>query len=130
MSQIVLFSDLTRPELHEIDRTFEEEFFDEGRKVLRKGIQGSNFFVIVDGEAGLHVDGTERFRLARGDHFGEAPILLAQAPAFDVVALTSLRCRVLPGDRLESFLIEHPRVLFRMLQNEVQRMESWLGSQH
>lgn len=127
LSQIVLFADLTHPELHEVDRILDEEFFDEGRRVLRDGIHGSNFYVIVDGVAAVHVDDEERGRLSTGDYFGEISLLLGQAPPVDVIAVTSLKCRVLPAAKFESFLLDHPRVMLRMLQAQALRYQASSG---
>ncbi len=124
LSRMVLFADLSRPELQAIDRIFEEEFFEEGRRILRQGIQGSNFYVIVDGEASIHVDGRERARLKNGDCFGEMSLLLGDVPSADVIAVTDMRCRTLPGGHFEEFLISHPRVMYRMLQAEALRLQA------
>ncbi|MBA2300958.1 MAG: hypothetical protein H0W22_09340, partial [Chloroflexi bacterium] len=61
-----LFADLTSPQLEGVVHTFEETAFAEGDRVLRQGLSGSGFFVIVDGEAVIVVDGEERARLGRG----------------------------------------------------------------
>ena len=66
-----LFADLTDPQLAGIVHTFEEAVFAEGERVLRQGLTGSGFYVVLDGEAAVVIDGTERARLARGDFFGE-----------------------------------------------------------
>jgi CRP-like cAMP-binding protein len=121
LAQMVLFSDLSRPELHEVDRILDIEFFDAGNRVVREGIDGSNFYVIIDGEAAVEANGKELRRLASGDYFGEVSLLLGQAPPGDVVALTRLRCRVLSAGRFEDFLLSHPRVMYRMLQSEAHR---------
>lgn len=122
LSQVVLFSALSRPELREIDRIFEEEFYDAGRRILRRGIEGPNFYVIVEGEASVQVDGDEKARLTSGDYFGEASLLLGEAPMTDVVAVTSMRCRVLAGVHFETFMLEHPQILYRMLQTQTFRL--------
>ena len=75
-------------------------------------------------EASVVVDGTERAKLTRGDFFGEASILLGQPPIADVVALRPLQCLVLPGPQLEQFLINNPKVLYRMLQAQTRRLQS------
>ncbi len=124
LARISLFTDLTRPELHEIDRVFEEEVFDRGRRILRRGIGGSNFHVIVEGLAVVEVDGEEHARLTAGDFFGEISILLGEPSQADVTADTQLRCRVLPATQFESFLVQHPRVIYRMLQAEALRLRS------
>lgn len=121
LAQMVLFSDLSRPELHEVDRALDVEFFDAGSRVLRQGIEGSNFYVIIDGEAAVESGGKQIAHLAPGAYFGELSLLLGQAPPGDVVALTRLRCRVLSGGRFEEFLLSHPRVMYRMLQSEARR---------
>lgn len=119
-----LFADLTSPQLEGVVHTFEETAFVEGDRVLRQGLSGSGFFVIVDGEAAIVVDGEERARLGRGDFFGEVSILLQESPIADVVATRPLRCLVLAGPRVEPFLVEHPRVMFRMLQAQARRLRA------
>ena len=91
-----LFADLTAPQLEGIVHTFDEAVFGEGERILRQGLSGSGFYVILDGEAAIVVDGTERARLGRGDFFGEVSILLGETPIADVVATAA---DALPGPR-------------------------------
>ena len=124
IASFALFADLPDPRLEGIVHLFEEVVFGEGEKVLRQGLTGSGFFIVLDGEASVFVDGTERAKLTRGDFFGEASILLGQPPIADVVALRPLQCLVLPGPQLEQFLISNPKVLYRMLQAQTRRLQS------
>jgi CRP-like cAMP-binding protein len=119
-----LFADLTDPQLAGIVHTFEEAVFAEGERILRQGLTGSGFHVILDGEAAVVIDGVERARIARGEFFGEVSILLGESPIADVVALRPLRCLVLAGPRVEGFLIDHPRVMYRMLQVQARRLRA------
>lgn len=119
-----LFADLTDPQLAGIVHTFEEAVFAEGERVLRQGLTGSGFYVVLDGEAAVVIDGTERARLSRGDFFGEVSIILGESPIADVVALRPLRCLVLAGTRVEGFLVDHPRVMYRMLQVQARRLRA------
>jgi CRP-like cAMP-binding protein len=119
-----MFADLTAPQLEGIVHTFEEAVFGEGERVLRQGISGSGFYVILDGEAAIVVDGTERARLGRGEFFGEVSILLGETPIADVVALRPMRCLVLAGPAVEAFLVAHPRVMYRMLQAQARRLRA------
>ena len=84
-----LFADLSDPQLQGIVHLFEEAVFSQGDKVLRQGLTGSGFFVILEGEAAIVIDGTERARLGRGDFFGEVSILLGQARCVPVSAGSS-----------------------------------------
>src|SRR5436190_18934109 len=55
-----LFADLTTPQLDRIAHMFEEEVHPEGTRVLRQGITGSAFHVILEGEAAVIIDGHQR----------------------------------------------------------------------
>jgi CRP-like cAMP-binding protein len=122
LSGFKLFSDLTTPELMSVVETFDEVSIPEGERVLRQGLTGSGFYVILEGEAAVRVDGADRGTLPRGDFFGEISILLGELPAADVIALTPMRCLVLPGDQVEGFLTSNPQVMYRMLQVQARRL--------
>lgn len=119
---LALFADLTRPNLEAVVHTFEEEVFTEGQRILRQGISGSNLYIILEGEAGVVIDGVQRATLGKGDFFGEISVLLGEPPIADVVALRTLRCLVLPASDVQPFLLAHPHVTFRMLQAEGRRL--------
>ena len=124
LAGLALFVDLSRPQLEGVAHTFEEEYFADGQRILRQGFSGSNLYVIISGQAGVHVDGTQRAVLSRGDFFGEISVLLGEPPAADVVAVGPLRCLALPGPDVESFLLTFPRVSYRMLQAEARRVRT------
>ena len=121
---MALFADLTTPQLLGVATRFEEAFFPEGAKVLRQGISGSAFYIILDGEAAVMVDGEQRANLGRGEFFGEVSILLGEPPTADIIATRPLRCIVLAGQAIEPFLVEHPRGMYRMLQAQARRLRN------
>jgi CRP-like cAMP-binding protein len=122
LARLALFADLRWPALEAISHTFEEAVFGGGQRVLRQGLTGSAFYVILDGEASVSVDGTERRRLGRGEFFGEISAFTGEPPSADVRAETLLRCLVVPGHELERFLLDHPPVMLRVLQAEARRL--------
>ncbi|TML48182.1 MAG: cyclic nucleotide-binding domain-containing protein [Actinobacteria bacterium] len=122
LAQLALFADLRWPELEAVAHTVEEEVFGEGQRAIRQGLSGSAFYIVLEGEASVLVDGTERARLGRGDFFGEISALTGEIPTADVRAETVLRCLMLPGSQLEPFLLEHPTVMLRMLHAEARRV--------
>jgi len=124
ISSFALFADLSQPQLESIVHTFEEVVFGEGEKVLRQGLAGSGFYVILDGEVAIVVDGTERARLGRGEFFCEVSIILGESPIADVVAMRPMSCLGLAGPGVEAFLISHPRVMWRMLQAQARRLRA------
>jgi CRP-like cAMP-binding protein len=119
-----LFADLTTPQLQRIAHTFEEEVYAEGSRVLRQGLSGSAFHIILDGEAAVVIDGEQRATLGRGDFFGEVSILLGEPPVADIVAARPLRCLVLAGPQVQSVLLENPPLMYRMLQAQARRLRN------
>lgn len=124
LAGMTLFADLARPQLMSAASQFEEAFFPDGARVLRQGLSGSSFFVIMDGEAAILVDGVQVATLGRGEFFGEVSILLGEPPTADVVAVRPLRCVALPGAGVEVFLVAHPKVMYRMLQAQARRLRN------
>lgn len=99
LSELGLFTDLGQPELERIAQTFEEEWIAEHQRVLRQGFAGAGFYVILDGDVAVRIDGQERARLSRGDFFGELSVLLGDAPVADIVALSRCACSTCRGRR-------------------------------
>jgi CRP-like cAMP-binding protein len=122
LARLSLFADLTPAQLESIAHRFEEEVFPEGERVLRRNLTGSGLFVILDGEAVVRIGDQEVTRFGPGEFFGEISLLTSEPPNADIVAMTLLRCLVIPGPDFQPFLLEHPRVLYRMLQAEARRL--------
>src|SRR5919198_6278917 len=101
LGQLALFADLTPPQLEAVAHSHDEDVFAEGERVLRRGLSGGNFYVILEGEASVEIDGEERQRLGRGEFFGEISALTGDPPSADVGAATMLRCLVIPAADLE-----------------------------
>jgi CRP-like cAMP-binding protein len=124
LGQLALFADLTPSQLEAIAHSHDEDVFAEGERVLRRGLSGGNFYVILEGEASVEIDGEERQRLRRGEFFGEISALTGEAPIADVVASTLLRCLVIPAAELEKLLLERPQLMLRMLRMEARRLRT------
>jgi CRP-like cAMP-binding protein len=131
LAPLALFADLEPPQLHELAMTLDEERHPRETRVLRQGMSGNAFYVILNGEASVRIDGTERARLVPGEFFGEVSILLGEPPTADVVAASDeLRCAVLSGPDFRELLLRHPSVLYRVLQTEARRLRNanlWRG---
>ena len=130
LARLSLFADLTHPQLEVLAHTFSEEVFAEGQRVIRQDMPGSGFYVILQGEASVVIDGEERARLRRGDFVGEISILTDEPPTADVIANTMLRCLAIPDTELKAFMLGQPAVMYRMLQIEARRLRAanvWRG---
>ena len=105
LARLSLFADLPHPQVEALAHTFTEEVFAAGQRVIRQDMAGSGFYVILDGEAAVVIDGEERARITRGDFFGEVSILTDELPTADVIATTMLRCLTIPNNELKAFLL-------------------------
>lgn len=124
LSSLSLFADLSAAELESVAHILDERRFAEGERILRQGLSGSGFYVILAGEATIRIDGKDYGRLGRGDFFGEISVLLGDPPVADIVAARELHCAIIPGPALEEFMVGHPRVMFRMLQSEARKLRT------
>jgi CRP-like cAMP-binding protein len=124
LGQLALFADLTPSQVEAIAHSHQEDVFAAGERVLRRGLSGGNFYVILEGEAAVEIRGEERQRLGRGEFFGEISALTGDTPSADVVAATLLRCLVIPAAELEKLLLERPHFMLRLLRTEARRLRS------
>lgn len=122
IASFAIFSDLTTPQLRALAETFEEVSFPDAERILRQGVSGSGFYVIVEGRAQVRVNNEDRSRLQPGDFFGDVSILLGEPPTADVVAIGDLRCLYLAGDRVQDTLLMYPKVMYRMMQAAARRL--------
>jgi CRP-like cAMP-binding protein len=122
LARLSLFSDLERPQLESVAHTLSEESFPAGQRILRQGFAGGGFFIILEGEVSVRVDGQDITRLGKGDFFGEISLLLGEPPVADVVTLTPVTALQLAGPDLRAFLLAFPPVMYRMLQSVGRRL--------
>ena len=123
LAGLSLFSDLDRPQLQAVAHTMSEESFPPRQRILRQGFSGSGFFVILDGEVNVRVDGDDVARLGKGDFFGEISLLLGEPPIADIVTDGPVHALQLPGPELREFLLAYPTVMYRMLQSVSRRLD-------
>jgi CRP-like cAMP-binding protein len=122
-----LFADLDRTQLEAIADPDAERSFATGERILRRGMSGSGFYVILDGEATVSLGDQELNVLRSGDFFGEISTLLGEPLTADITATTPVRVLEIPGPKLEAFLLSYPKVMLRMLVTEARRLQEVLA---
>ena len=75
LSQVPLFADCSQRELAFIASRTDEVPIGAGRQLTRQGRPSNAFYVILDGEAEVEIDGNKRGTLKKGDFFGEISML-------------------------------------------------------
>jgi CRP/FNR family cyclic AMP-dependent transcriptional regulator len=111
--------------LKRVASEFKEHRVAEGEAIVEQGSTGVGFFVILDGEVSVNVDGSEVRRLGRGDHFGEIALVLPQTPRSATVrALTPVRVGTIAEWNFRGFVSEHPEVHWPLLQTLAEQLAS------
>jgi CRP-like cAMP-binding protein len=72
---VPLFSKLTKSELEHVAGNADEIDVKAGQKLTHQGRPGDSFYVLLDGEAQVEIDGEPRRTLKPGDFFGEISML-------------------------------------------------------
>lgn len=75
LSQVPLFEGCSQRELSFIASRTDEVPVGAGRVLTRQGRPGNSFYVILEGEAEVDIDGRSRGTLTKGDFFGEISML-------------------------------------------------------
>jgi trk system potassium uptake protein TrkA len=88
----------------------------EGEDLVTAGESGIAFFVVLDGELRVIIDGEEVSRLGPGDHFGEIALIVPEAKRTATVrAATPVRVGGLSQWNFKGFLSEHPETHWPLL---------------
>ena len=121
LKQVPLFSSFSQRQLKRLSRDFRERSLVAGTTPVRQGhMSGIGFFVIIEGEASVSIDGREVARLGPGDHFGEFALIGSRPPTATVTAETPLlRCAELASWHFRQFVKENPGVSWKLLEHLV-----------
>ncbi len=90
LSQVPLFSGLTRRHLNQLADATDEVRFRPGATVIREGDLGETLFVILEGQAEVTRGGRTLRRLGPGDFFGEISLVDRGPRSASVAAETPL----------------------------------------
>jgi CRP-like cAMP-binding protein len=72
---VSLFSSMSDRDLKAVLDGCREEVYSDGQAIVREGTPGGPFFLIVEGQAKMLIDGKVRRTLGPGDYFGEIALI-------------------------------------------------------
>jgi CRP-like cAMP-binding protein len=119
-----LFAGLSQDQIRKAAERFDDSSYLEGHSVLTEGLSGPDFFIILDGEADVIVDGEVVHHLGPGDFFGEVAALDGKERTASIKATTRLRCLTLGDGSFRQFLIDNPIIAVNLLPEIVRRFRS------
>ena len=75
LSRVALFADCNKHELTKVAEKAKEVHVPSGTVIVEQGSPGDKFFVLAEGLAHVHVDGTKVASIGAGSFFGEMAII-------------------------------------------------------
>jgi CRP/FNR family transcriptional regulator len=123
LRQVPLLTPLDDKQLKRLAGDFKERQVEAGGEIMSAGRGGVAFFILLEGEAAVTVDGHERRRLTAGDYVGEIAMIDPDAPrSATVTAVTDVRLAHLSAWDFRPFVLEHPEVAWDLLRTLAKRL--------
>lgn len=119
-----LFEGLTDKELTEVAMRTEDLDFPAGKVLCTEGEIGSEFYLIMEGEAEVTRNGETLATHGTGDFFGEIALIEDVPRIATVTATTPVRCFVLTRGRFLHVLDDHPDVERKVMRALARRLVS------
>jgi CRP-like cAMP-binding protein len=95
-----------------------------GKEPIREDTIGSQFFVLLDGEAEVRRRGRKLNTLHKGDFFGEISLLTERRTTATVKATTAVRAAVITRAAFGKLVRDDPKVQWRLVQALVKRVRA------
>ena len=122
LKAVPLFTGLSRSELAAVGRIADELDLPAGKVLIREGTYGSQFFVLLDGEAVVRRRGRKLATLRGGDFFGEIALLSRRATTATVTTTAPSRVVVITRAGFGQLLRGSPQVQWAVIQALVRRI--------
>jgi CRP-like cAMP-binding protein len=117
-----LFEGLAKSQLRRIAKVSGARTFDPGEELVKEGVPGRVFYIVVEGQAKIVRRGRTIERVGPGDSFGEMAILTTAPRSASVIAESPMEVLTLSGPHLRTILLDQPRIAVRLLDTLANRL--------
>jgi CRP-like cAMP-binding protein len=118
LAGVPLLASLDRKHLERLAKDFTERTFPAGSVVIREGDDhGIGFFIVVNGEGAVTVDGKEVDKVSRGSYFGEVALISDRVRTATVTATTDLDTLVMTFWDFRAFVRGDAEVAWKLLEH-------------
>jgi CRP-like cAMP-binding protein len=122
LARAPLFQGLSRTQLRKLAEASAYRRVRAGQELVKEGVAGSVFFVILSGTAKISRGGRTIKRLGPNDFFGEMSILTKMPRSASVVAETQMECVTLSATGLRAVMNSDPTIAVRLLSTLAERL--------
>jgi CRP/FNR family transcriptional regulator, cyclic AMP receptor protein len=122
LKAVPLFAGLNKRELAAVGQIADELDLPAGKELIREGSLGSQFFILLDGEAVVRRRGRKLNTLHGGDFFGEIALLTKREATATVTTASEARVLVVTRAGFGRLLREAPKIQWAVIQALVKRV--------
>ena len=123
LSEIAIFSELSKKELKSVGRLMTELSLKEGATLTRQGEPGREFMIISSGTAKVEIDGTVVAHLGPGEFLGELAVISGTARVATVTATSPMVVEILNRREFMALLDESSSLGRKILVGAVKRLQ-------
>jgi CRP-like cAMP-binding protein len=122
LQKVPFLSHVARKQLDGLAQTMADREAAAGKEIVTQGKGGVAFFLILEGQATVVVDGEERRTLGPGDHFGEIALIVPDLPRTSTVRADSeMKLAALTAWNFKPFVMQNPDVAWALLEEMARR---------
>jgi len=123
LSEIGIFSELSKRELKSVARLMTELDIKEGATLTRQGEPGREFMIISSGTAKVDIDGVTVAHLGPGDFLGELAVISGTPRTATVTATSPMVVEILNRREFMALLDESANLGRKILVGAVKRLQ-------
>ena len=128
LSQVPLFAHLSKREREFIAKEGDEVAVPAGKTLTRQDRAGDTFYVLLEGEAEVKVDGKRRRVLKPGDFFGEISMLDRGLATATVTTLAAARLFVMSHAQFRDAIKGSDQLMLKVLKAMGERLREDLAA--
>ena len=119
---VAFFEGFTDDELRRVAELADEVEAEAGAELTDQGRPGQEAYVILDGKAGVYINGVQKAEVASGDIIGEMALIDHHPRNATVRALTPLKLLAFDATKFRRLLDEMPKAQVRVMEQLVVRL--------
>ena len=122
LGRVPLFAGCSRKDLEFLITHTDEVDVPAGQTLIKQGSPGDTFYLLLDGQAGVQVDGRDRPPLGPGSFFGEISILDRGPATATVVTSTPARLMVMSHAQFRDAIKANDQLLGQVMSVMAERL--------
>ena len=122
LGRVALFSGLPKKTMQQIANMCHRHTFVAGDEIVTQGDRSGRVYMIVSGNAEVHVNGHVVNMLGPGQHFGEYAVIDREPRTASVTATNDVLAYPLAPITLRQLRTQQPELTYRLLLNACERL--------